>query len=150
MPDDDPGNDGQGPPPHAATADAREHRVPIAQQLAARALDEIQAAISAFRPVAIGIPVYDSWFASPVVRKYGNFTVPLPGEDPQPIGHAVALVGHADDPQFAGGGYFVVRNSWGANWATESELGPGYGTIPYRYVEQFNWDAWCVSRPAAR
>jgi C1A family cysteine protease len=82
--------------------------------------------------------------SSPVVRKYGNITVPLPGEVPDKIGHAVALVGYEDSPEFAGGGYFIVRNSWGYNWATEGVFGPGYGTIPYRYIERFNWDAWCV------
>src|SRR5205085_1003153 len=108
------GNDGQGPAPSAAATEAREYRAPKVHQLSARAVGEIQASISASRPVAIGIPVYESWFASAVVRKYGNLTVPLPGEEPQPVGHAVTLVGYADDAQFAGGGYFVVRNSWGA------------------------------------
>ena len=139
------GSDGQGPPPPAATAEARLHRPGTVRQLPARAVDEIQHAIASQRPVAIGIPVYASWFESPVVRKYGNITVPLPGERPEPIGHTVVLVGFADDPDFAGGGYFVVRNSWGSTWATESVFGAGYGTIPYRYVEGYNWDAWCVS-----
>jgi hypothetical protein len=139
------GNDGQGPPPRAALAEAHGYRAGTVRQLAARDIDAIKRAVAAFRPVAIGIPVYDSWYASAVVRKYGNITVPLPGEEPQPIGHAVALVGFADDPQFAGGGYFVVRNSWNSLWGTESVFGPGYGTIPYRYVAQLNWDAWCIS-----
>jgi C1A family cysteine protease len=143
-----PGNDGQGPPPAAAPAEAAEHRAPAARQLPARDVDEIKRTIAGARPVAIGIPVYASWFASAVVRKYGNITVPLPGEDPEPIGHAVALVGFSDDGQFAGGGYFVVRNSWDGQWGTESVFGPGYGTIPYRYVERCNWDAWCVSSVA--
>jgi C1A family cysteine protease len=148
VPTERPGDDGQGPPPAAAPAEAVEHRAPTVLQLPARDVDGIQRTIAGARPVAIGIPVYASWFASGVVRKYGNITVPLPGEDPEPIGHAVALVGYADDPQFAGGGYFVVRNSWDGEWGTESVFGPGYGTIPYRYVERCNWDAWCVS-PAA-
>jgi len=139
------GNDGQGPPPPAATTEARLHRPGTVRQLPARAVDEIQDALVSQRPVAIGIPVYASWFESPVVRKYGNITVPLPGEAPEPVGHAVALVGFADDPDYAGGGYFVVRNSWGDTWATESVFGAGYGTIPYRYVERCNWDAWCVT-----
>jgi papain like protease len=139
------GNDGEGPPPPDAVAEAHDHRAGTVSQLAARDVVGIKHSVAAFRPVAIGIPVYDSWFASAVVRKYGNITVPLPGEEPQPIGHAVALVGFADDEQFAGGGYFLVRNSWDGQWGTESVFGPGYGTIPYRYVAEFNWDAWCVS-----
>jgi C1A family cysteine protease len=125
--------------------EAHDHRTGNVRQIPARDVGQIREAIGLQRPVAIGIPVYASWFESPVVRKYGNLTVPLPGEAPEPIGHAVALVGFADDEDFAGGGYFVVRNSWGGTWGTESGFGAGYGTIPYRYVEGYNWDAWCVS-----
>ena len=142
-------DDGQGPPPPAATREAHDHRAATVRRIPARDVGLIREALGAHVPVAIGIPVYASWFDSPVVRKYGNLTVPLPGEVPEPIGHAVALVGFADDQEFAGGGYFVVRNSWGGTWATQSEFGAGYGTIPYRYVERYNWDAWCVNPPAA-
>jgi C1A family cysteine protease len=116
----------------------RVHQVP------SRDIDAIKNELSNERVVGIGIPVYKSWMNSGVVRKYGNITVPLPGEVPETIGHAVALVGFSDDPQFAGGGYFIVRNSWGMNWATASALGVGYGTIPYRYISNYNWDAWSI------
>jgi C1A family cysteine protease len=150
VPTDVPGNDAQGPPPPVATREAHDHRTGAVRQIPARDVGQIRDAIGLQLPVAIGVPVYASWFESPVVRKYGNITVPLPGEAPEPIGHAVALVGYADDQEFAGGGYFVVRNSWGGTWATESEFGAGYGTIPYRYVQGYNWDAWCINPPAGR
>jgi len=136
------GNDAQGPPPSAAASEAGQHRARAVHQLPARGIAKIKHAIAARHPVAVGIPVYASWFESPIVRKYGNITLPLPTEVREPAGHAFALVGYTDDADFAGGGYFIVRNSWGANWATEGELGPGYGTLPYRYVEDLNWDAW--------
>ena len=107
-------------------------------------MDGIKRTLLRQRLVGIGIPVYQSWMQSAVVRKYGNITMPIPGEVPESIGHAVALAGFEDDPQFAGGGYFIVRNSWGLNWGTASPLGSGYGTLPYRYLAQFNWDAWCI------
>ncbi len=81
---------------------------------------------------------------NPVVRKYGNITLPVAGEVPDRVGHAVALVGFQDDDDFAGGGYFIVRNSWNHHWGAESPFGSGYGTLPYRYIERFNWDAWCI------
>jgi hypothetical protein len=139
------GDDAQGPPPPRAVQRALGHRPTSALHLPPRSAAKIRKVIQEFNCVAIGIPVYASWYESPVVRKYGNITVPLPGEVPENIGHAIALVGFADDPQFAGGGYFIVRNSWGKNWATASVFGPGYGTIPYRYVTKFNWDAWYVA-----
>jgi C1A family cysteine protease len=140
-----PGNDAQDPPPPHAQERALAYRPRDVRQLPARSVGAIRAAIAGYAPVAIGIPVYASWYESPVVRKYCNITVPLPGEVPERVGHAIALVGYEDNPDYAGGGYFIVRNSWNHHWATEGAFGPGYGTIPYRYVANFNWDAWYVA-----
>lgn len=140
-----PGNDSQGPPPQQAPTEALGYRPSTVLQLSPRSVDQIKDAISRFHPVAVGIPVYKSWFDSAVVRKYGNITVPLPNETPEQIGHAIALVGFEDNAQFAGGGYFVVRNSWDKHWATDSVFSAGYGTIPYRYIANYNWDAWYVA-----
>jgi hypothetical protein len=140
------GDDAQGPPPPRAVERALGHRPASVLHVPPRSAAKIRRVIQGFHCVAVGIPVYASWYESPVVRKYGNITVPLPGEVPEDIGHAIALVGFADDPQYAGGGYFIVRNSWGKNWGTQSVFGPGYGTIPYRYVTRFNWDAWYVAQ----
>jgi hypothetical protein len=138
-------NDSQGPAPAAALQEAPAYRCKQVRQIAnPRSVSSIKRALNNEHVVGIGIPVFNSWYASPVVRKYGNITVPLPGEQPQPIGHAVALVGYEDNAEFAGGGYFIVRNSWGILWATQSALGAGYGTIPYRYIRTQNWDAWYV------
>ncbi len=137
-------NDAQGPPPPDAVAAAARHRCGDVLQLPPRDVNAIQLAIAQERAVAIGIPVYPSWMDSPVVRKYGNITVPLPGEVREQIGHAIALVGYQDDASYAGGGYFILRNSWNSYWAEQSVLGVGYGTIPYLYVTDFNWDAWCI------
>jgi C1A family cysteine protease len=47
-------------------------------------------------------------------------------------GHSVALVGYRRDSTFAGGGYFVFRNSWGGGWGDS-----GYGYMPFEYVRRF-------------
>ena len=47
-------------------------------------------------------------------------------------GHEVLLVGYEDDPREKGGGRFIVRNSWGAEWGDG-----GYGAVSYAYVECF-------------
>lgn len=44
-------------------------------------------------------------------------------------GHSVPLVGYRRDATFAGGGYFVFRNSWGPSWGDA-----GYGYMPFQYV----------------
>jgi C1A family cysteine protease len=42
-------------------------------------------------------------------------------------GHAVTIVGYADDSSVSGGGYFIVKNSWGTGW------GEGFGNDPGGY-----------------
>src|SRR6185295_7075758 len=138
------GNDSQDPAPENAASEALNLRCTEGLQLSARSIADLKEALAARRLIAIGIPVYRSWMKSAAVRKYGNITLPVPGEVPENIGHAIALVGYQDDEDFAGGGYFVVRNSWDHYWGTESPFGSGYGTLPYRYIERFNWDAWCI------
>ena len=139
------GNDSHAPPPLSAAAEAMAYRCnQVRQIIPPRDISAIQANLQRGRVVGIGIPVYKSWYSSGTVRQYGNITLPIAGEGRDKSGHAIALVGYADDPDYAGGGYFIVRNSWGSNWATRGVFGPGYGTIPYRYISQHNWDAWCI------
>ncbi|MBM4033076.1 MAG: C1 family peptidase [Planctomycetes bacterium] len=47
-------------------------------------------------------------------------------------GHSVAIVGYRKDPAFPGGGYFIFRNSWGANWGDQ-----GYGYLPFDYALKY-------------
>ena len=53
--------------------------------------------------------------------------------------HGVLIVGYNDDPSVAGGGYFIVRNSWGDKWSDG-----GYGKVPYAYVECFAVEAGSI------
>jgi C1A family cysteine protease len=141
---DMPGNDSQGPPPASASAEAMAYRCSDVRRIIPyRDISAIQAQLQRGRIVAIGIPVYNSWYNSGTVRQYGNITVPTPGEV-NDGGHAIVLVGYADDPDYAGGGYFIVRNSWDSRWGTKSVFGPGYGTIPYLFISDHNRDAWCI------
>lgn len=55
-------------------------------------------------------------------------------------GHAVLLVGYQDG-EGEGGGRFLVRNSWGADWGER-----GYGRLPYAYVDAHGLAAWNLAR----
>jgi hypothetical protein len=106
------------------------------------------------RGVAISLPVFrdavatngtDNWNA-PVAIEYGRVTNP-PATGVVCGGHAVFIVGfvpHSDD---AGGGSFIFRNSWGAQWAHSPGHSPsgnvpevGYGEIFASYVEEYAWE----------
>ena len=59
--------------------------------------------------------------------------MPLPGEDTRG-GHAMCMVGYQDDAAAPGGGFFIVRNSWGEGWAYACDYGAGHALIPYDYI----------------
>jgi C1A family cysteine protease len=48
-------------------------------------------------------------------------------------GHAVFVVGYKDDPSWKGGGYLIIKNSWGTYWGDV-----GYFYMPYAYVNPIN------------
>ena len=50
-----------------------------------------------------------------------------------PADHDVVIAGYRDDPAVAGGGYWIVKNSWGPGWGDG-----GYGYIQYGNVEAHN------------
>ena len=58
-----------------------------------------------------------------------------------PGGHAMLLVGYVDDESVLGGGYFIIRNSWGGDWGED-----GYGKLPYAYAELFITSAMTIIR----
>ncbi len=55
-------------------------------------------------------------------------------------GHGVILVGYGLDDKMAGGGYFILRNSWGPEFADQ-----GYAKITFEYAKKYGTDAYIVS-----
>jgi C1A family cysteine protease len=99
------------------------------------------------RPVGLSIPVYDSWYLSSETRRSGRITMRV-GNEPANGGHAVLLVGYQDSASSPGGGYFIVRNSWGTtDWGYQCPYGAGYGTIPYQYITNEAWEAFTAPVP---
>ncbi len=104
-------------------------------------INALKQALSSGRIIPFSIPVYDSWYQSSETYRTGRITMPLPNE-PENGGHSMALVGYQDDKNSPGGGYFLLRNSWGTDWASQSYYGAGYGVIPYAYIQKYCWEAF--------
>jgi hypothetical protein len=140
------GNEGQGPPPTGASDEASQYKILQLIDLDENSIDELKSCLKGTdsfpgRPIAFSIPVYNSWFKSMAVTLSGQITMPLPGEEIVG-GHAMVLVGYQDDASVPGGGFFIIRNSWGKDWGENCEYGSGYGTIPYKYISQYCWEAF--------
>ena len=134
---------GNGVMPANARADAAARKLALAP-VAPKNVAAIKAALATRRPVGFSIPVYTSWYRSAEVQRSGRLTMPLPN-DTQEGGHAICAVGYQDLATAPGGGYFLIRNSWGTGWAYQSPYGPGYGVIPYAYIAGYNWEAYTLA-----
>lgn len=55
-------------------------------------------------------------------------------------GHGVILVGYGIDKKMPGGGYFLLRNSWGTKFADR-----GYAAITFEYAKKYGIDAYIVT-----
>jgi hypothetical protein len=129
-------NNGVEPPNARADAANRKCQPVI---LGPKDVQSAKTLLAAGNAVGFSIPVYDSWYRSPVVARTGRLTMRINNE-PSAGGHAMCFVGYADDPTQPGGGYFILRNSWGPQWASASTYGAGYGTIPYAYISNDGWE----------
>lgn len=137
------GNEGQGPPPSIAETDAAARRISNSNNLKPRVLQILRQNLSEGKPIAFAVPVYTYWFTQPV-RTTGDIRLPL-STDNLEGGHAMCMVGYEDDPDIPGGGFFIVRNSWGTGWASNSPLRAGYARIPYGYIEKYGKSAFVAT-----
>ena len=92
-------------------------------------------------PLVIGVQTFRS-LNSEYASNTGWFSLPL-YDDNEGGGHAMLAVGYKDTPMVPGGGYFIVRNSWGTDWAWDykDNAHRGYARIPYAYIENFAYTA---------
>ncbi|MCG8351610.1 MAG: C1 family peptidase [Chloroflexales bacterium] len=136
-PDLNPSNAGQGPPPAGAEEEAQQRRITGFSVLPAKEVRALQAALAQGQTVLFGLPIDEHWTNTYQARTLGRVRKPLPGEGNMG-GHAMCAVGYRDDASVPGGGYFIVRNSWGSDWGKENPDGPGYAHVPYRLVFESN------------
>jgi hypothetical protein len=115
-----------------------------------RSVSAIKGVLADKRPAGISIPVYNSWYRSSETQRTGRLNMRI-GNEPSAGGHALCLVGYQDDANYPGGGYFILRNSWSTSWGYQCPYGAGYGTIPYQYVANDNWESYSpASRPTVQ
>ena len=142
-PDEIPGDVHHGPPPDDAVQNARQHRVVNVEELDPRDSEAIRAIVDGGRPAAVSVPVYQNWWGA-VTKSTGKIPMPLP-LSLRDGGHAMCVAGYDFDDDFTGGGYFIVRNSWGEEWAPRSPIAPGYGALPFEYIDRYGWEAFTAS-----
>ncbi len=141
-----PGNEGQGPAPQVAVDGAGKYRITTSTRLVPTDIEGLCSSLARGKPVAFAVPVYNYWFAEPV-RSSGDVRLPLPGE-PVAGGHAMCMVGYQQNEVVPGGGFFMVRNSWGEGWASNSTIAPGYARIPFAYIYQYANSAFTAEASA--
>jgi hypothetical protein len=54
-------------------------------------------------------------------------------------GHALLAVGYQDHPEVEGGGYIIVKNSWGETWGNQ-----GYAYLTYEWLKHSILDAQAI------
>lgn len=158
-----PGNVGQdnlppGAPTAEAIADAEAHKrggfddhQPPAGVSPARHLYDLLA--STHLVAAVSLPVFVDALAPQSSSNWNSGLGQLYGRVIEPAstskidgGHAVCITGYTPDPGAPGGGYFVLRNSWGVGWGqglpnpTYPAPEPGYGDISAQMINRYLWE----------
>jgi C1A family cysteine protease len=121
-------------PPAQCTIDALKDKA-LQYRRIPQDLTQMKACLASGLPYVGGINVYQSFMDA----SDGVIPMPTPGE--QCIGgHAILFCGFDDATQ-----RFLFRNSWGTGWPAHSTAQPGYGTIPYAYLESGDAsDFWAI------
>ena len=135
----------QGPPPQPALDNAPRRRILSYQTLNPRDIDAIREEIYRGHPVLIGMPYHRYWAQGWQGRMLGRIRPPMTGGEELTGGHAMCALGFRADPEAPGGGYFVVRNSWGTKCGAENEDGIGYCHIPYSLISDYNLAAYSIT-----
>jgi C1A family cysteine protease len=127
----------EGKEPDPRYADAEGVKIAEAHELYA-SLGRIKQALYRGYPVVIAINANSDFQVS--TKKEGVvswvFEVASCGAS---CGHAILAVGYQDDPNVDGGGYLIVKNSWGEGWG---DGGLAYAT--YEWVENSLFDAQAI------
>jgi len=142
-----PGDEAQGTPSADARARAEGYRIEKYVFLWPRDIDHLKAHLAGGYAIAFTVPTFNYW-NSLMIDRTGVIRMPLAPEGTRnPIvwlesAHALCMVGYQDDDTVPGGGYFILRNSWGTHWGDQCPDGAGYGWMPYDYLEKYGLTAF--------
>lgn len=114
--------------------------------------------------VAISVPLFVSTTNSLLFRQQGRMLMQMGSGDRIDGYHAMCIVGYFRDtwlaarglPEQPGKGVFVVRNSWNTTWASENPIAPhigiggGFALLPFRYLEEYCFEAFIAKTPQPR
>jgi C1A family cysteine protease len=122
------------PPSKQAVHDAANYKIAAYHRLHNQA--EMQACLAGGNGFVIGFQVFES-FESDAVAATGKMPIPAASEKSLG-GHAVFCAGYQTDASVAGGGAFIIKNSWSTSWGDK-----GYFYMPFAYIRP-DWvmDAW--------
>lgn len=101
-------------------------------------LDSIKAALAGGQPVQLSLPLYTpDWFDPP--RDRGAHIAEITPEKSRQtnrIGyHSMVIVGYETDANAPGGGWFILRNSWGRWWGDN-----GHCRVSFKYILSYAFD----------
>lgn len=121
------------------------------RQLNPGLVNEMRAAIQGvdgrrWSPIVASFKTFASSCQTTASRLSGKWALPFDSEDAD-SSHAIALVGYWEDSAVPGSGYFIARNSWGEDYASQSDR-PGHTLIPYAYAQLYCKEAYAVDLPA--
>jgi hypothetical protein len=106
-------------------------------------LKDAQSAIKALaqnKPLFFGTDVTRSFDREFGTGSHNDGVIPFPpSAEHSTGGHAMTIVGYQIDRRFAGGGYFILRNSWGRAWGAQ-----GYGYLPFAWCKRYECSAYVL------
>jgi C1A family cysteine protease len=122
--------------PHAASADGA--KIEEAHQLYA-SVDRVREALYRGYPVLLSVNVNSDFRVAPLKDGVVSWVFKVQGCESGLCGHAVLAIGFQDDEDVQGGGYVIVKNSWGEGWGDG-----GYAYVTYEWLKNSILDAQAI------
>jgi C1A family cysteine protease len=130
------GYDNRQQDPYAASATGAS--IGESHQLYA-SVDRVRQALYRGYPVILSFNANSDFLAATYKGGVVSWVFKVPGCSSGVCGHAVLAIGYQDDEDIQGGGYIIIKNSWGENWGDG-----GYAYLTYEWLENSILDAQAV------